>query len=173
MRGTVATDTEDVLHAIIARDRRKVLHMGLTAFGNPADAEDMAQDVFIRIWRRMEQGHTLDDTPSAWVMRVTINVIRDKMRTPWYRRVTVDAEAGNSLSVPSAEDQALEGQASTLLAAVRQLPPSQRDIVLLFYVADQSLHTISETLGVRDSTVKTRLHRARRRLVRILESERR
>ena len=96
---------------MIARDRQKVLHMGLAAFGNAADAEDMAQDVFIRMWQRMEQGHTLDDTPSAWVMRVTINVIRDKMRTPWHGRATVDAEAGDSLSVPSAEDQILEGQA--------------------------------------------------------------
>ncbi len=158
---------------MIARDRQKVLHMGLAAFGNAADAEDMAQDVLIRIWQRMEQGHTIDDTPTTWVMRVTINVIRDKMRTPWHRRVTVDAKAGDSLSVPSREDQVLEGQAPALLAAVRQLPANQRDIVLLFYVADQSLHTISETLGVRDSTVKTRLHRARRRLARILESERR
>jgi RNA polymerase sigma-70 factor (ECF subfamily) len=106
-------------------------------------------------------------------MRVTINVIRDRMRSHWYRRVTVDAAAGLLQAVPSAEDQALRGQPSALLDAVRRLPPDQQNIVLLFYVADQSLQAISETLGIRASTVKTRLHRARGRLARILENERR
>ncbi len=173
MNGTAVIDAEISLQAVIARDRRKVLHMGLAAFGNGADAEDIAQDVFIRIWQRIQQGHTLDDIPSAWVMRVTINVIRDRMRSHWYRRVTVDAAAGLLHEVPSAEDQALRDHPSALLDAVRRLPIDQQDIVLLFYVADQSLQAISEMLGIRASTVKTRLHRARGRLARILGNERR
>lgn len=166
-------DVDSSLQAVIARDRRKVLHMGLAAFGNAADAEDIAQDVFIRIWQRMHQGHTLEDTPSAWVMRVTINVIRDRMRKNWYRRVTLDTAAGRFLAVPSAEEQALAAQPFALLDAVRRLPAKLQDIVLLFYVADQSLQTISEMLGIRESTVKTRLHRARRRLAQIVDDNER
>lgn len=157
------------MRAIIDRDRKKVLHVILTALGSASDTEDIAQDVFIRTWQRLQQGHTIEDTPSAWVMRVTINCIRDKMRTAWNRRVILQPEDTRTGAVPSAEQEALDRTPSLVVAAIHQLPANQRDVVLLFYVADQSIQAISVALGLPENTVKSRLHRGRQRLARVLE----
>lgn len=165
----MSAPTEDILRTIIDRDRRRVLHLGLGAFRNHSDAEDVAQEVFIRVWQRIQAGHSLAETPTAWVMRVTVNHIRDRLRTPWQRRVEPDPEAGHQIRVPSAEEVALHHHPPDILDTVHGLAPEQRDVVLLFYVADQSIQAISETLGIRENTVKTRLHRARKHLARGLK----
>lgn len=99
--------SEEMLRIIIDRDRRRVLHLGFGAFRNPADPEDVAQEVFIRIWERIQNGHNLTDTPTAWIIRVTINHIGDRLPTNWHRRIEPGAQAGHHTLVPSAEEEAL------------------------------------------------------------------
>lgn len=135
-----------------------------------------------RTWRRTylygsgnasKRGVSPADIPTAWVMRVTINRIRDKLRTPWHRHVSLVGDAVPTSTVASAEAQVMQAWPGPLMQEVEALPKDQRDVVNLVYIADLGIGSIAQVLRLTPNTVKTRLHRARLRLKEALARGRR
>lgn len=130
--------------------------------GNGHDAEDIAQDVCVRLGQALA---SFDGRSafSSWVYRVTLNMVRDFQRAGRRRgaHVKAYAEIAPTEQAPAQEDAATSSQ---LWAAVRKLPEKQRDAVLLVYAEDLSHARAAEVMGIKEATVSFHVHEARKTL---------
>ena len=134
---------------------------------NAGDAEDAAQDGFVKAWRAL--GRFREGAPfRPWLLRIVANEASNRRRSAG-RRTTLALRAANEDrsggAAPSPEAAFLSSeQRAGLLAAVEQLPEEQRDVVALRYFLDLSEAEVAETLGIPQGTVKSRTARALERL---------
>lgn len=135
---------------------------------NQADAEDVAQEVCIRLGKAISKftGHGRFKT---WLYTLVLNVVRDtarKSRRDLVKSQAFHAEAGTLRSVHDGNDGEQQ-----LWLAVRQLPDKQKDTVLLVYAEGMTHSQAADVLGIAESTVSWHLHEARKRLKELLKSE--
>ena len=147
----------------------RIYTFALHALRSREDAEDVTQEVLVRLWRHKDN---VDPARlSAWVMRVTHNLVIDTSRR---RRLRSALFAGGAdvdslvASVPAhapAGDSAERGELRELLeAAVAELEEPYRSIVIMREIQDRSYNEIAEAMEMPLGTVKVYLHRARARL---------
>ncbi|QDZ11299.1 RNA polymerase sigma factor [Devosia ginsengisoli] len=130
--------------------------------GNRADAEDVAQDVCVKLGGAIA-GFDGRSAFSSWVYRITLNAVRDMQRAGKRRGKYADAYA----EIAPEDQPAEQEEAATsrqLWAAVRTLPEKQRDAVLLVYAEELSHAAAAEIMGVREATVSWHVHEARKTL---------
>lgn len=142
-----------------------VYRLALGQTRSRADAEDVYQDVFLRL---LDSG-TAFESPEhlkAWLLRVTVNRCRDLARSGWKRRtVALDPEW-------DAPDAAVrDDEDAAVWDAVGQLPEQQRTAVHLHYVEGYSTEEIASALDCRPATARTWLFRARARIRELLEAD--
>jgi len=143
------------------------------------DAADITQEAFLRLWRH--QGDLNRHQAKAWLLRVTHNLCIDQSR----RRKTVrtyfgvpDSEAVDQLksSITECSDPCenlhQQQQQQALLESMNILPEETRSIMMLHYFQDLKIQEIAGLLGLKASTIKVRLHRARKTLRRHLTETR-
>lgn len=130
--------------------------------GNSHDAEDIAQDVCVKLGRAIT-GFDGRSAFSSWVYRITLNAVRDLQRAGMRRgrRAGAYADLVPANQPPEQEDAATISQ---LWAAVRKLPEKQRDAVLLVYAEDLSHAAAAEVMGIKEATVSFHVHEARKTL---------
>ena len=130
--------------------------------GNRADAEDIAQDVCVKLGAAIA-GFDGRSAFSSWVYRITLNAVRDLQRAGQRRGRQANAYAEVTPDeVPA--DQEAAATSSQLWAAVRTLPEKQRDAVLLVYAEELSHAEAAEIMGIREATVSFHVHEARKTL---------
>lgn len=130
--------------------------------GNRADAEDIAQDVCVKLGSALA-GFDGRSAFSSWVYRITLNAVRDMQRAGKRRGRHVDAYAEVTPGdQPADQEEAATGR--QLWAAVRALPDKQRDAVLLVYAEELSHAAAAEIMGIREATVSWHVHEARKTL---------
>lgn len=136
-----------------------VYRLALCRMQSVADAEDVYQDVFLRLLGQ----NTADwegERVKAWLIRATVNRCNDLYRFR-LRRTVLPLEDIPDTTVP-------ENEAAELWAAVASLPPKLRMVVHLHYAEDYTTEEIAAMLSVPPATVRTRLHRGRLRLKELL-----
>ena len=141
-----------------------VYRVALAQTGSPSDADDVYQDVFMRLLEHTAAFES-DEHLKAWLLRVTINRCRDIGRSGWKRRNEPLAERHAALAVEAPD--LLE---SDIWNAIGALPPDLRAVVHLHYVEGYSTDEAAALVGCRPSTARTRLHRARKHLKAALET---
>lgn len=130
--------------------------------GNQHDAEDIAQDVCVKLGGAIA-GFDGRSAFSSWLYRITLNAVRDTQRAS--KRRGNHAEAYAEITPGSAPaDQEHAAATTQIWAAVRHLPERQRDAVLLVYAEDLSHAAAAEILGISEATVSFHLHQARKTL---------
>lgn len=138
--------------------------------GNEADASDLTQEAFIRIfraWRSFTPGTSF----RSWAYRIVTNLYRDELRRRkgrYHEEIPDDNApqpgAGRPLAIEPIEEY-VEGHLSEPVAkALAELTDEQRQIVMLADVEECSYQEIGEIVGCAVGTVRSRLHRARERL---------
>lgn len=125
------------------------------------DAEDVLQDVFVKILSRPFDFNSAEHE-RAWLVRVTLNRCHDVLRKKKIRRYT---PLEDIVSLPAEEKD------MSILREVQALPSDKREVVLLRYFEDFSVQEIAEILHITPSAVKMRLARARELLKEILNYE--
>jgi RNA polymerase sigma-70 factor (ECF subfamily) len=131
---------------------------GLT--GRRELAEDLLQDTFLRLWRF---GPRLPpEVHISYVYRIAMNLVRDELRRPEERPGLPDEFGRQESSGASFEEQL--AVRDILTRALQVLSIDQQMAVGLHYFADQSVDAVARITGVAPGTVKSRLHRAYRRL---------
>jgi RNA polymerase sigma factor (sigma-70 family) len=135
--------------------------------GNAADAEDAAQDAFVKAWRAL--GRFREGAPfRAWLLQIVANEARNRRRSAGRRahlalRAATEEPSGDA--APSPEASLLSADArETLLAAVNELPEDQRNVIALRFFVGLSEAEVAETLSLPTGTVKSRSARALERL---------
>ena len=148
-------DKAGFTHAV-EQYQNMVYRTALHALGSPQDADDAVQEVFLRLFRYKALFES-EEHLRRWLLRVTVNHCRDVLKSPWRKR-RVSWEELPETPVFDKPRQA------ALYREVMALPEKYRTVLNLFYYEELSVREIGELLGVGESTVTTRLARARRRL---------
>jgi RNA polymerase sigma-70 factor (ECF subfamily) len=147
---------------LVERESAEVLAVCRRILGNPTEAEDVAQEAFLRAYRSLAT-YRADGSFAAWIARIAA---RQAMARLANRRPALELDentTGAALSVTCDEPEAsvLAGeQRAAVREAVATLPRPQRDVVALRFFGELSLEEIAQTTGTPVGTVKSRLHRA-------------
>jgi RNA polymerase sigma-70 factor, ECF subfamily len=154
----------DAFEALVRAHTGAVYAHALRFFGNPTAAEDVAQEVWIKVYRSLA---TFDERArfSTWLYRVTRNTCLDAVRSG--KRTPIPVEIVDTVSVPGdlADEVALT---TSVEAAMATLQPEDRDAFSAVALFGLSYAEAAVQLGVPAGTVKSRVFRARRFLARVL-----
>jgi RNA polymerase sigma-70 factor, ECF subfamily len=127
------------------------------------DAEDLTQQVFLKLITQLQRYEARSDVPfSAWLRRVAHNLAVDYLRSP--RPGPMDSIR----PLAAGPDEGVTERAQCLFEALAELPPSQREVVVLRYLAGLSPGEIASALGRSEDSIHCLHHRARGRLKREL-----
>jgi len=146
-----------------------VYRLALTRMGNTTDADDIFQEVFIRLIGSIHKLES-EEHLKAWLIRVTENCCKKHFISFWNRNV---GGFGQKEGVWEPEylckeiDDLLDDK-GIVTKAVNALPGKYRTVVYLFYYEEMSIKEISDALNMRESTVKSQVFRARQMLKNML-----
>ncbi len=136
--------------------------------GRKADAEDIAQEVCVRLGRAIA-GYRGGGAFTTWLYAMTMNAARDRMRKG-ARESAKAAAFGVHALVEGQGPQEPDDQADRLWAAVRKLPDKQRDAVLLVYGEGLSHAGAADAMACAEATVSWHIHEAKKRLKALLSA---
>lgn len=134
--------------------------------GNREDAQDAAQEAFVKCWRAQDSLQEVRNM-RAWIFRVGLNVARDLQRSTWYRRSKQFAGEESALSGSTAGPDENAEHAETmerLRHAIMQLRPEEKEVFLLRQNGDLTFEEIAEMRRVPLGTVKTQMRSALQKL---------
>jgi RNA polymerase sigma-70 factor (ECF subfamily) len=171
--------SQDAYRELLRRFERPVYSLVLRMVQDPATAEDLAQEVFVKAFRRLS---TYDPQWkfSSWLFKIAHNATIDYLRKGTPDTVPLEAgagdEEGGGLAAVLADETADNPQAAaerrdlarSLEKAIGRLRPEYRQAVLMFYAHGASYQEICEVTGLPLGTVKTNLHRARKELAEVM-----
>lgn len=153
---------DEALEALLDVYGKKVLHMAVAMLRDTGRAEEVAQDVFVKVWRAFP---TYDGRAavSTWLYAIARNACLSALRSESYRRTA----ALDEIVEPAAPSVAPDGiDWSQYLS---RLPEALRHVIVLFYFEERSVSEVARVLGIAEGTVKSQLHRARRALADMME----
>ena len=156
-----SSGTEEYITRVVEQYSPMLLHLALTRVNCAADAEDVVQEVFLKLLTarpRFRDG----DHERAWLIRATINRACDLRR----------AAASQDLPLEEAGEKAApDVQMPELLSAVQALPEKYSTVIHLYYYEGYNIWEIAKLLGLPAPTVGTRLSRGRAKLKELLKEE--
>jgi RNA polymerase sigma-70 factor (ECF subfamily) len=169
----VPSDAEPLDFASIYEKWFRPVHRWIRALGGPSiEAEDLAQEVFIVVQRKL--GSFDGANLPGWLYRIAQLTVRDARRRTWFRSLFLRAGdvRPDEIESPARSDDALarKQQERRLHELVNQLNPRWRECFLLFEVGGLSGGEIAELLGIPHATVRTYLFRARKAMVALVAS---
>jgi len=162
----VGRDDASAVRQLVARKLPRVLALAARMLGDRMEAQDVAQETFVRVWKQAPHWREGEARFDTWLHRVAMNLCYDRLRT---RRDTVDEEAADRLpdeTVPAAgePEAALEARqhGERVRAALAALPPRQREALVLTYYQELSNAQAASLMGLSVDALESLLVRARR-----------
>lgn len=161
---------ENALAELYDRHATYVYSLARSILRNDDDAEDVAQEVFFRVWDRRDAFDPAKGSPLAWLTILTRRLAIDRTRSRSFRARARETslEAVASTDGKGADDIVLSAEANQVLAALEQLDPVYRDVIRMSYYEGLSHSGIATKLGAPLGTVKSRLREGVTQLRRIL-----
>lgn len=157
--------TNDAANTVYEKYSATVFRIAFVRTKNTYDAEDITQEVFIRYIRKNpsfeSEGHE-----KAWFIRVALNCSKSLLSSSWYKRTEqINNNADLSISPNPFEEE------SEVFHAVSKLSAQMRIVVHLFYYEEYKVQEIAQMLGKTESSIKSTLMRARKKLAKLLRTE--
>jgi len=152
--------------AIVKQFSSMVFRLISRFFRSREDVEDLAQDVFLKLFSRIDQVRP-DENFSGWLARVTVNTCYDELRKTRRRKVAMETYGPQPFHEPSVAPTEPDTYGKARLA-LQSLDPKLRIPLILKEVEEQSVEEIARTMGLTQTNVKVRLFRARKKLASIL-----
>jgi len=153
---------------IVEKYQDIVFSIALKVLRNREDAEEMAQESFIKAYKSL---HTFKGTAkfSTWIYRITYNTcISEVRKKKVYFTSTDDIEIKDDSDDLNLDGIPAENRAKYVKEAVEKLPEEEYTLVMLYYFEDQSVDEIAKITGLSASNTKVKLFRARKKLYTIL-----
>lgn len=150
---------------IVMQYTNMLYRVALLRMKNPADAEEVVQDTFLRLISYVQKGQKFRDEEhiKAWLLKVAVNRGKSLLSAAWNRK-TEGMDAVQELAAP-------EQQGGYAYAYVLKLPEKYRIAISLFYYEELSTEQIAEIMNTQPSTVRSYLHRGREKLRTMMEEE--
>jgi len=172
------TGDEAAWEELVRLHTRQVYALCYRFTGSGAAAQDLTQEVFLRVFRTLRSFRSAEGSFGTWLMRVTRNLLIDHYRRTRQERLTDPIEeqspafeqGGTRMLRP---DQALAGrEASEILqTALEKLSPDLREAVILRDLQEMEYREIAQVLEIPEGTVKSRINRGRAELGRLLRKQ--
>jgi RNA polymerase sigma-70 factor (ECF subfamily) len=165
----------NAFEALFHAHQRRVYHLCLRMIGNTAEAEELTQDAFVQLFRKI---HTFrgESAFATWLHRLSVNLVLMRLRKKTVKEITVESNDNEQSERPRKEfgapDPALAGLVDRvcLKRAVAKLPQGCRQVFMFHDVLGHEHHEIAEMLGCSVGNSKSQLHKARMRLRKLLGS---
>jgi RNA polymerase sigma-70 factor (ECF subfamily) len=169
---------------IVRRFHRRIYNICYRFAGSPDDAQDLTQEVFIKVYRSIGSFDDAQASFNTWVTTVTRNLLVDHFRKTRNERATdsIDAAQGADEDGPTLADRlAADGtenpqrhvesreRREMVHGALQQISPDLREAVILRDLQDMDYREIAHVLKVPEGTVKSRINRGRAELARLLQ----
>jgi RNA polymerase sigma-70 factor, ECF subfamily len=167
--GELPSDADAAVGELYSRHGRAVQDYVERLWPDPASAEDIVQETFIRAWHHLPRLRAEDRPIRPWLLRVARNLLIDAGRAARSRPVTVHDQLAEQGRADAGLDRVLDRQLVT--GALRQLSPAHRTVLVETFYCDSTVATIAHRLGIPDGTARSRLHYGLQALRRQLRDE--
>jgi RNA polymerase sigma-70 factor (ECF subfamily) len=167
---------ETAWEQFVRQHTRQVYALCYRFTGSGAEAQDLTQEVFLRVFRTLKTFRSTEGSLGTWLARLTRNLLIDHYRRSRQDRATESIEE----RLPAIEehgpvtrpDQILAGREASevLQAALQKLSPDLREAVILRDLQEMEYREIAQVLGIPEGTVKSRINRGRAELGRLLRN---
>ena len=151
----------DNFEQLVSKYRKTVFRVALGYVKNVHDADDIAQNVFLKLYSKSD-GFDSQEVLKAWLIRVAINESKNLLKSSWLKKR--EALDESLVATTGSEDLSLHEY-------IRKLKPKYRTAVYLFYFEGYSANEVAKILKLPPSTVSTHLHRAREQLKEMIVKE--
>ena len=151
---------------LLQRYQDKVFRLVYSLLRNPSGAEEVTQDVFLKVWQALD-GYDGRASLSTWVYTIARNTSISHLRAESYRKTLSLDEAPEPLAADEPVLSRIE-----IERLVAGLPEEQRQVVMLFYLQERSIEDVAVMLDLPEGTVKSYLHRARKSMATTMEVRR-
>ncbi len=160
---------------IVQRYQGPVYNLAYRMLGNSADAEDAAQETFLRVYAQLKSYHP-NQKFATWLLSIAAHYCIDRLRRRKFQWLSLDEEGGIGQVLPSStpdpEETAFEHEREEQVQKLLQrLPPAARAVVVLKYWSDLGVDEIAAMTGDSVSSVKVKLFRARQAMARELKQQ--
>lgn len=169
---------ESAWEELVRLHTRRVYALCYRFTGNDSEAQDLTQEVFVRIFKTLRTFRAAEGSFGTWMARVTRNLLIDNYRRTRQDRVTDSIEdqlpvLEEGVAGSPRPDTALAGrEASEMLqAALQRLSPDLREAVILRDLQEMEYREIADVLQIPEGTVKSRINRGRAELARVLKKQ--
>jgi RNA polymerase sigma-70 factor (ECF subfamily) len=166
---------EAAIAALVSQYAGTLYRVAYSVLRNASDAEDAVQEAFVRVLRHRDTLHEIRDQ-RVWLIRIVWNVVLDRKRRMKTRPETDDvAELARVLPAAglSADERVAAAQHHAhVLACVEQLPAKERQVLMLSAFEELTSVEIASVLGISESSVRSRLFRARNLMAGLLDHTR-
>ena len=157
-------NNKEKLENLIELYGNDVLRIATLYMQNPSTAEDIFQDVFLKVNKYLSsfQGKSSEKT---WIIKITINTCKDYLKSAWRKKVVSIENFSDTIENASFDENIIDSEnASMVLNEILLLPTKYKDVLILYYYKDFSTVEISSVLNIPEATVRTRMKRAREML---------
>jgi RNA polymerase sigma factor (sigma-70 family) len=151
------------VQALVARKLPRILSLAVRMLGDAAEAEDVAQETFVRIWRHASSWRRGNARFDSWIHRVTLNLCYDRLRR---RREWVTDDLPDVVDPAPLPDAGEETH--RVEQALQAIAPRQREAIILVYYQEMSNIEAAATLEISVDALESLLSRGRRALQMIL-----
>ena len=170
-------------HAMVSGQHKRVYAICYRFTGDPADAEDITQDVFLKVYRNLSSFDSTKGAFQTWITTLTRNLLVDNYRRTRLDRISdsLDQSASPDDDGPTMADRLADPRPSQeqhyaglelrarIQSALAQLSPELREAVILRDLEDMDYKEIAVVLKIPEGTVKSRISRGRGELARLLQ----
>ena len=166
---------EHAFTSLVRRHHKMVFNLALDMAGSREDAEEIAQDAFVKAFRYLKS-YRGESSFKTWLYRVARSAALDHLRRKRLDTVSLDAAGSPVMKMKDSAKNGLQitlsnEQSDLIKQAMHRLSAADETALQLFYFHDQSVEEISTTMGWTSSNTKSRLSRARQRLRSILTEQ--
>lgn len=155
-------DVEKKIHILSEKYSDMIFRIAYSYTNNRQDAEDIVQDMFVKLIE-IDKTFESEEHEKAWIIRVTVNLCKNRLKMFWNRKTCSLNEMTNSAYFDEKDGFVLD--------AVMKLTENHRIIVYLYYYEGYKTAEIANILKKRESSVRSALHRAREQLKKILKED--
>jgi RNA polymerase sigma-70 factor (ECF subfamily) len=153
--------------ALVRATQQRVYSLAFRIVGNHEDASDVAQEVYVKVWRAIRH-YRGDSAFTTWLHRVATNAAIEHLRKRGRLAEPIEPERMAQMEQPAPEREIVVEQ-SDVEAALERLPAAYRVALVMRELYGMSMEEVAKQLGSSVGATKVRLHRARQRLAEELE----
>lgn len=158
----VADGSRAAFEVLARRHMRRALAIAQGVVGNPNDADEIAQEAFMRVWQHADRWTPGRARFTTWLHRIVLNLSLDRRRKPQWVAIEAAGELSDEGAVPATETIARKEHQTAIARALETIPPRQRAAITLFYFEGLSGKDAAEGMGISISAFEQLLLRARR-----------